>query len=110
MARTYSGMAMGQLHLLRQSLLRFFQDKRVKVSLFLQVRGRRWRAGRGRRLGGRLGRVGGRQGVIGGRREAWRARVGGRRTGVVYGTGANFFTLSGFRRREAKGGPSDRGG
>ncbi|KAG2431870.1 hypothetical protein HXX76_009363 [Chlamydomonas incerta] len=34
--RTYSGMGLGQLHLLRQTLLRFFQDKRVKVSLFLQ--------------------------------------------------------------------------
>ncbi|KXZ46265.1 hypothetical protein GPECTOR_45g135 [Gonium pectorale] len=35
-ARTYAGMGPGQLHLLRQTLLRFFQDKRVKVSLFLQ--------------------------------------------------------------------------
>jgi hypothetical protein len=31
-------MGQGQLHLLRQTLQRFFQDKRVKVSLFLQVR------------------------------------------------------------------------
>jgi hypothetical protein len=30
-------MTPGQLHLLRQTLQRFFQDKRVKVSLFLQV-------------------------------------------------------------------------
>ncbi len=35
--RTYKDMGMGQLHLLRQTLQRFFQDKRVKVSLFLQV-------------------------------------------------------------------------
>ena len=34
--RTYSHLNMGQQHLLRQTLLRFFQDKRVKVSLFLQ--------------------------------------------------------------------------
>ncbi len=32
-------LSMGAQHLLRQTLLRFFQDKRVKVSLFLQVRG-----------------------------------------------------------------------
>lgn len=36
-----SRLSMGALHLLRQTLLRFFQDKRVKVSLFLQVRGLR---------------------------------------------------------------------
>ncbi|KAG2487008.1 hypothetical protein HYH03_014379 [Edaphochlamys debaryana] len=34
--KTYKPMPMGQLHLVRQTLLRFFQDKRVKVSLFLQ--------------------------------------------------------------------------
>lgn len=33
---TYKPLTMGQLHLLRQTLLLFFQDKRVKVSLFLQ--------------------------------------------------------------------------
>lgn len=31
----YGRLTMGQLHLLRQTLARFFQDKRVKVSLFL---------------------------------------------------------------------------
>jgi hypothetical protein len=30
-------MSMGALHLVRQALLRFFHDRRVKVSLFLQV-------------------------------------------------------------------------
>ncbi|EFJ41172.1 hypothetical protein VOLCADRAFT_107794 [Volvox carteri f. nagariensis] len=34
--KTFEGLPAGQLHLLRHTLLRFFQDKRVKVSLFLQ--------------------------------------------------------------------------
>ncbi|MEW5298112.1 MAG: hypothetical protein WDW38_001152 [Sanguina aurantia] len=33
---TYSPLSAGGLHLLRQTLLRFFQDRRTKVSLFLQ--------------------------------------------------------------------------
>ncbi|KAF5842192.1 organic solute transport protein 1-domain-containing protein [Dunaliella salina] len=32
----YEGMSMGMQHLLRQTLQRFFQERRVKVSLFLQ--------------------------------------------------------------------------
>ncbi|GFR51599.1 hypothetical protein Agub_g14023, partial [Astrephomene gubernaculifera] len=36
LGRTYRGLGQGALHLVRQTLLRFFQDKRVKVSLFLQ--------------------------------------------------------------------------
>jgi hypothetical protein len=35
---TYGPLGQGALHLLRQSLLRFFHDKRVRVSLFLQAR------------------------------------------------------------------------
>ncbi|GLC39781.1 hypothetical protein PLESTF_000883200 [Pleodorina starrii] len=35
-ARAYRGLPAGHGHLVRQTLLRFFQDKRVKVSLFLQ--------------------------------------------------------------------------
>lgn len=34
--RVYGQLPIGQLHLLRHTLLRFLQDKRVKVSLFLQ--------------------------------------------------------------------------
>uniref|UniRef100_A0A7S0S0V4 Protein OSCP1 n=1 Tax=Chlamydomonas leiostraca TaxID=1034604 RepID=A0A7S0S0V4_9CHLO len=34
--KTYGGLSLGQQHLLRQTLLRFLQDRRVKVSLFLQ--------------------------------------------------------------------------
>ena len=33
---TYGGMSLGQQYMLRQTLQRFFLDKRVKVSLFLQ--------------------------------------------------------------------------
>ncbi|KAJ9520297.1 hypothetical protein QJQ45_030233 [Haematococcus lacustris] len=36
--QTYGGLGPGALHLLRQSLMRYFLDRRVKVSLFLQVR------------------------------------------------------------------------
>ena len=35
--KTYKGMSMGRQHLLRQTLQRFFQERRVKVSLFLGV-------------------------------------------------------------------------
>lgn len=34
--KTYSTLSMWQLHQVRQTLCRFFQDKRVKVSLFMQ--------------------------------------------------------------------------
>ncbi|KAL6762064.1 organic solute transport protein 1-domain-containing protein [Haematococcus lacustris] len=34
--QTYGGLGPGALHLLRQSLMRYFLDRRVKVSLFLQ--------------------------------------------------------------------------
>ncbi|GAX78582.1 hypothetical protein CEUSTIGMA_g6021.t1 [Chlamydomonas eustigma] len=36
MQKTYGSMTIGQLYLVRQTLQRFFLDKRVKVSLFLQ--------------------------------------------------------------------------
>lgn len=36
--KTYKGMPMGRQHLLRQTLQRFLQERRVKVSLFLLVR------------------------------------------------------------------------
>lgn len=35
--RTYGGLNMGEFHLLKQLLASFFQDRRVKVSLFLQT-------------------------------------------------------------------------
>lgn len=41
LANTYGQLGMGATHLLRQTLLRFFQDRRIKVSLFLQARPRR---------------------------------------------------------------------
>lgn len=37
--RLYGGLSAGQQYGLRQALLRFFQDKRIKVSIFLQARG-----------------------------------------------------------------------